>query len=384
MISYLVAKNEAASSVLPLSGPELFAEISATFPVRKFTDGVPTAYIDHPSPKTCARYLKRATHWLRSYPPDPAQSLNEYTFNATKAAAVYFFRSKFDGLLLGYLKAKQAYEDAPPDLLIELQKIFRTLKVIEALNFARYSTWCTSIHGAALGQLVVPKGSTSKRRTVVCLPKDFQSILFDATSSDNMNRTVTAISLLTGARSAEIELAVVIRRKSLSCIELSIPCAKDRSPTGRVRTVNFLISDPWSEHLSGYVPQIGDEFTVQKSAKSVSDLGRRLNRFLGMPSDRKFSFYTLRHHFVASLRQQGLHPGEVALLAGHQCLDSQYSYGTTNKHHKSKVIPVLLTAAQKIQANEILSASSQYSYRQGNSANDEGEDLFGDRPGSCC
>lgn len=364
MIPYQVARSNAVAAMKQMTESELFAEIKAEFPPREFFNGVPIRFIDFPSEKTIKRYGGMYNSWIQNSRTDPNLIPNANTFNSHKAAVIFSLRSKFNELLIRYHKFKVEYESKPAEIQRDLQIDYRMLQQIKAMNFVAFCNWHKAATNPGKELTVLPSGALSKKRTVVHLPEDFQRTLFQYPYSQEIDRTITAIGLLGGVRCAEVEMGIMIGRENESTIQLTVPCAKDRRASVRYRFVRFQVgNDLWSKHLETCVPQIGDQVLVKKTADQVSDLGRRLGKFLKIPGKHNFSFYTLRHHFIAAMRRQGLDPGEIALLAGHISLNSQYRYGADSRKCKVRLIQISLTAEQNAAAESIKSASSQYKYQ---------------------
>lgn len=382
MIPYQVARSNAVAALKQMTGPELFAEIKAEFPPREFFNGMPIRFIDFPSEKTIERYGVMYNSWIKNCRTDPNLIPNANTFNSQKAAVIFSLRSMFNGLLIRYHKLKVEYESKPAEILRNLQTVYRMLQQIKAMNFVAFCNWHKAATNPGKELTVLPSGALSKKRTVVHLPEDFQRTLFQYPFREELDRAITAIGLLGGVRCAEFKTGIIIERETESTIQLTVPCAKSKGGSVRFRSVRFQIgNDLWSKYLETCVPQIGDRISVHKTADQVSDLGRRLGKFLKIPGKHNFSFYTLRHHFIAAMRKQGLDPGKIALLAGHVSLNSQYRYGADSRKCNLRLVQISLTAEQKAAAESIKSASSQYKYQSVVRAVDERDsNQSSDRP----
>lgn len=363
MISFRIAEAMARTAMKPVTAPELFAEIGSAYRPTAYSNGIPISFINSPSEKTIKRYNTAASHWFQNYKIDPGRKLNKNTYNSLKAAVVYYFDSRFNRLLIGYQRSALAYESVSTDILNDLQLIFRIVQQIKAMNFKAFRDWLKAYTCSVSDPPVLPNGALSKKNTVSNLDENFQEVLLEFPFASELEREITAIGILAGARCVEFEPGIMIYRKSEDSIDVCIKCAKERKSSCRVRIVNLGVNDTWSKYLSTRVPNVGDQYWVDGTARGVSDLGLRLGDFLKIPGKHKFSFYTLRHNFIAGLRGQGFDPGQVALLAGHKALGSQYSYGTNDKRYKGRITKVSLTDAQKTAAESIKSESSQYRYR---------------------
>ena len=167
--------------------------------------------------------------------------------------------------------------------------------------------------------------SKSKRAGLNALLRraDWSNCLFDAMPTKF--RAAYAIALLTGARPAEIEKGVIVR-KSDAGLEITIKGAKIGSQRGQPERVILISLDSKSAQYLADLIEV-NECSVQCSAKRFCDAVRNAGKKAFPRMRSSISPYSLRHAVAASLKANGIDADGIAQVLGHRASRSQQVYG---------------------------------------------------------
>lgn len=167
--------------------------------------------------------------------------------------------------------------------------------------------------------------SKSKRAGLAALLKrpGWSDCLFDAIAPKF--RAAYAVAFLTGARPAEIENGVSVR-KSNNGLEITIKGAKIGQQRGQPERVILVSMDSKSAQYLADLTE-GDKSEVQCNAKRFCDAVRNAGKKAFPRMRTQISPYSLRHAVAASLKASGIDVDGIAQVLGHRASRSQQAYG---------------------------------------------------------
>lgn len=177
------------------------------------------------------------------------------------------------------------------------------------------------------------KGNQSKRavaRRVARSRRERRGAMFEAAIRQNLAPAAVALVRVTGARPAEIETGVHVKRVDGE-LYITIAGAKvsdDRGTGQRWRTIAMSLDSPETAYLAAFVPRDGNTFVVTcprhrlyqaVRLSAIEGLGRRLGQ--------KVSPYVYRHLVTTAWRKSLAGREELAGARGDRSTRSAEHYG---------------------------------------------------------
>ncbi len=209
--------------------------------------------------------------------------------------------------------------------------------------------------------ITIPRGaSRSKRASLKDLPDTWRETLWQVIPDSSTYRAAIAVSMLTGARPAELVSGVKVENGKDGSLVVTIRGAKTQGGKYGQAARQLTISS--TTPMARYLRQLAGTKAVAHikiaDARLFGNQVTAYSRKCWPKRKSHISPYSFRHQFAADLKAAG-DPDAVSLALGHSVADTAQHYGTARQARNGGARLLAVSTSRELKKDRKLSKSAQ-------------------------